>query len=182
MPSTWSTHGTKILGFVVALVGALGDCLELFKSFDTDPKHVAIYTFVTALGAAVIRRGFSNSTPGPTAVPMILMALILSTCVASSVLTGCTTLSFQEQLAAGYGTYTTVENAADAAFVAGTLPRAQALQARELAKQARPFLDAAKDASVSGDAAGANNDLQLATAALTALQKYVNAQVAKGAK
>lgn len=179
--STWANHGTKILGFVVALIGALGDVQQLFVAVDANPKHIALYSLIVALGGAVIKRGFGNSSSTPPPAAPILLAFLLTVPLMAQ-LVACTTLSFQEQLAAAYGTYTTVERAADQAFMSGTLPRVQAESAREMAKKVRPFLDGAKAASTAGDQSTAQADLTLATTALTALQTYVNAQVAKGAK
>ena len=176
MQGTWSAHGTKILGFLVAVIGAMGDVQQLFVAYDSNPKHVALYTLIAALGGAIIKRGFTNSgalPPNPVVVFCLLAPMLLP-----SMLIACASLSFQQQLAAAYGTYTTVERAADQAFVSGSLPRAQAQAAREMARQVRPFLDGAQAASTSGDQATASNDLELASQALGALQKYVDAQLA----
>jgi hypothetical protein len=175
MTQFWKDHGTKLLGLIVALIGALGDVQQLFIAYDSNPKHVALYSLIVALGTAIIRRGFTNSaTPPPTPV---VIACMLAPWLLPSLLVACASLSFQQQLAAAYGTYTTVERAADQAFVSGSLPRAQAEAAREMARQVRPFLDGAQAASTSGDQATASNDLELASQALGALQKYVDAQL-----
>jgi hypothetical protein len=205
----FKNHGTKILGALVAVIGALGDVQQLFVAVDPNPRHIALYSLIVALGSAVIRRGFSNtaatvdttgstlttSEPGTLAPgdtikvtektasksgPPPIGAWLIFFIVALPLVLGlvaCQSLSFQEQLAAAYGTYTTVERAADQAYVSGSLPKAQALQAQALAKQVRPFLDAAQAASTSGDSTGASQDLELATTALGALQRYVDSQL-----
>lgn len=180
MGTFWKDHGTKLLGFLVAAIGAMGDCLELFKSFDSDPKHIAAYTLIVGLGSAIIRRGFTNSAAAPAIAGAFTLGMtaLLAGAAAMTLLSACTTLSFDEQLATGYATYTTVEKAADAAYVGGTLPKAQAQRVRDLAKDAHPFLDAAQAAEAAGDGPGATQQLQLAVTALTALQTYVNQQAA----
>lgn len=57
--SWWKSHGTKILGVVVALIGAAGECLQLIQT--VDPKHAALWAMVITLGGAVLKRGFTNS-------------------------------------------------------------------------------------------------------------------------
>lgn len=181
MSQFWKEHGTKLLGFLVAVVGAMGDCIQLFAAADPNPKHVAVYTLIAGLGAAIVKRGFTNTAtladPTLKPPPTLLWAVIGLLPLVAFVLSACTTLSFDEQLAAAYGTYTTIEKAADQAYVTGVLPKAQAQHVRDLAKDTRPFLDAAQAARTT-DPAGASAQLQLGVKALTALQTYVNQQAA----
>lgn len=55
----WTGHGTKILGGVVLLIGGVQDVLPLIQQADS--KHALLWAIVTGIGAAVIKRGFTNS-------------------------------------------------------------------------------------------------------------------------
>lgn len=59
MKKYWIDHGTKILGVIVTLIGAAGECLQLIQV--VDPKHAALWALVITLGGAVLKRGFTNS-------------------------------------------------------------------------------------------------------------------------
>ena len=63
----WGSHGTKILGAVVVLVGAAGDALSLIQA--VDPKHAALWALVTGLGGFIIKRGFTNTAQAATLPP-----------------------------------------------------------------------------------------------------------------
>lgn len=175
----------NLTGFRTFIVMVMGGTIAPWLAnhgLTLTPDQQTWFVGLVMAGLGILMRLFTRTPPGkatpvsPIAVPIVL--LLLSCLLAVPALSACTTLSFDETLASGYATYTTVEAAADAAYVAGTLPRDQALQARAMAKDARPFLDAAKAAETAGDTAGASQDLALATSALTALQTYVNKQAA----
>jgi hypothetical protein len=86
--------------------------------------------------------------------------------------------SFDEQLAAAYGAHTAVVQAAAAALKGGTISTAEAIEVEHQAQSSRAMLDAAR-ALESSNTAGAQNDLTLASSALTALQSYLNQQAKK---
>jgi hypothetical protein len=55
------------------------------------------------------------------------------------------------------------------------MTKAEGQQVLAMADQSKAILDGAQALAASGDATGANNKLVLATAALTALQTYLQA-------
>jgi hypothetical protein len=96
----------------------------------------------------------------------------------SAGITGCAALgltapqSFDEQLAEAYGVHTAVVSATATALTAGALSRAEAQAAQTQEVGARAMLDAAK-AAESTNTTGAQNDLTLASAALSAIEAYL---------
>ena len=105
--------------------------------------------------------------------------------LATALLGGCQVLgithplTFDEQLATAYVAHTAVVQAATAAVTAHTITSAQAQKVSDMAVDSRAMLDEAKTLEGIGNTAGASNELSLATAALSALQAYVNNQGAK---
>jgi hypothetical protein len=101
-------------------------------------------------------------------------------CMAVILLCACTSLglapaqTFNQKLAYAYGTHTAVLQATTASVTAGSLSSADASYVLKLADDTRTLLDSAATLAAQGDAIGANNKLALATAALTALQTYLN--------
>lgn len=57
--SWWTGHGTKLLGGLIVLVGALQEVLPLIQG--VDPKHAGLWALVITLGGAVVKRGFANT-------------------------------------------------------------------------------------------------------------------------
>jgi hypothetical protein len=101
--------------------------------------------------------------------------------IATLALAGCQALGlaspkgFDQQLAEAYGVHTAVVSATTVAVSAGTISSAEAAQVQTQALSARTLLDTAKSVETSNPTAAAN-DLALATAALTALQTYLNSR------
>ncbi len=54
----WHTHGTKVLGAVVTVIGAAGESLALIQTMD--PKHAGLWALVIGIGGGIVKRGFSN--------------------------------------------------------------------------------------------------------------------------
>ncbi len=54
----WTKHGTKLLGAVVALVGAAGESLATIQAFD--PKRAALWAMVIGIAGGIVKRGFTN--------------------------------------------------------------------------------------------------------------------------
>jgi hypothetical protein len=69
-----------------------------------------------------------------------------------------------------------VVQAATVAVTNHTITSTEAAQVQTQALSSRALLDAAKAAETAGNTAGANSDLVLATAALGALQQFLNAR------
>lgn len=96
-------------------------------------------------------------------------------------LIGCASLGLQpaqtlnQKIAYAYGTHKAVLEATTASVTAGKLSSADATQVLKLADDSRVLLDAATSLAATGDTTGATNKLALATAALTALQTFINA-------
>ncbi len=59
LPQWWHDHGTKILGVIAAGAGAAGEALAYIQQLD--PKHAALWGVVIIIGAAVVKRGFTNT-------------------------------------------------------------------------------------------------------------------------
>jgi hypothetical protein len=109
----------------------------------------------------------------------LLIALLLSL-LASCALTGTATpQTFNQKLAYAYGLHTAVLQATTTAVTAGTLSSANATKVLAKADDAKAVLDAANSAYAAGDAAGANSKLAIATAALSAIQAYLNSHPTK---
>lgn len=81
---------------------------------------------------------------------------------------------FDQQLAEAYGVDTAVLQAATTALNTKAITAAEATEVNKQAISTRALLDAAKAAEQEGNTKGASSDLALATAALTALQQYLN--------
>lgn len=107
---------------------------------------------------------------------VLLIALALPAC-ASLGLTS--PKGFDQSLAEAYGVHTAVLSATAVAVSAGSLSSADATKVNQMALNARGFLDAARAAEQAGNTKGATNELALATAALTALQTFLNSKGAK---
>lgn len=100
-----------------------------------------------------------------------VLVLILSGCSALGL---ATPKGFDQSLAQAYSVHTAVVQATTAAVNSGAITSAEATQVQAQTISSRALLDAAKAAETAGNTAGANSDLTLATAALTALQQYLN--------
>lgn len=107
--------------------------------------------------------------------PLILALALLNGCAALGL---ATPKGFDQQLAEAYGVHTAVVSATATALTTGTINSAEASSIQNQELSARKLLDTAKAIETSNPT-GATNDLALATAALTALQAYLNAQGAK---
>lgn len=98
-----------------------------------------------------------------------------------TLLVGCSSLGlstpkgFDQSLAEAYGTHTAVASAAAVAVSTGALTSAEGASIQAQVLSSRQLLDAAKSVEVNNPT-GAQNDLNLALTALTALQTYLNAQ------
>jgi len=96
-------------------------------------------------------------------------------------ITGCASLGlatpkgFDQNLATAYSVHTAVLQATTTALSAGTISSVEAQAVMTQAMQARTLLDTAHTLETANPA-GANNDLVLATTALTAIQTYLNAR------
>lgn len=100
-------------------------------------------------------------------------------------LSGCASLgvapaqTFNQKVAYAIGVHSAVLQATTNAVTNGQMSSADASAVLTQADNANVFLQAAVAANVSGDATTATNKLTLATAALTALQTYLNAHGSK---
>jgi hypothetical protein len=103
--------------------------------------------------------------------PLALIAAIAALCAVSSCATA--PRSADESIAYGYGLYTGLENALAMAVENGSVSKGEARTVDEKAAQARALLEAARAAEAL-DPGSAATDLEKATAALTALQTWVN--------
>lgn len=97
------------------------------------------------------------------------------------VLSGCVTVpqGFKEQLIYAEGMHNAVLDATDSSLNAGTISSITAGNIAGQADNAQKAIEAAKDAFIAGDTAGANSKLAIALTALTTLQDYLRAQGAK---
>ncbi len=102
-----------------------------------------------------------------------------------TLIVGCTALGlatpkgFDQQLAQAYSIHTAVVSAATTAVTSGAITVPEATEVQKQALSSRMILDAAKQAETAGNTSGAASDLALATAALTALQTFLNSHGAK---
>lgn len=187
---------------IVALVGGpLVVALAKYGLTLTPDQQTAVVGMVMTLlmiGMRFLTKtpiGGAKATEPPAATPpkqgghaLVAMLLALVAAGVICVLSACSVLgiskplSLDEQLAAAQVTRDAVESAATTAYQSHTLSEADFRQVVQMAKTMREFIAAAKLAEDAGNIAGANQELQLATSALTALQTYVNAHAAKGAK
>jgi hypothetical protein len=100
-------------------------------------------------------------------------------------LTACASLgiapaqSFNQKLAYAYGIHTAVLQATTQSVKTGTLSSHEASQILDMADQSKVLLDSAGRLSLAGDPVGASNRLALASAALSALQNFLNAHGSK---
>ena len=106
---------------------------------------------------------------------MMWIALLLGGC-SSLGLAPAQTLD--QKIEYGYAGVTAVLNVIPPAIQSGVLSSATATKANNLALQVKTLLDAARAAETT-NATGALNDLNLATAALTAVQQYLTANGVK---
>jgi hypothetical protein len=111
----------------------------------------------------------------------LLLCLILLSPIPFFTLEGCTALglapaqTFNEKFAYAEASHTAVMQAASNAVTAGQLSSADASKVLSDADNVETVLMAAQSANAAGDAAGANNKLAIATAALTSIQAYLDA-------
>jgi hypothetical protein len=111
------------------------------------------------------------------AQPFAYLALVLL--MACSSLGVAPAQTFNQKLAYSYGVHTAVLQATTNAVQAGKLSSADATQVLNMADQSKVLLDGATSLSSAGDTTGAINKLGLATAALTALQTFLNTHGSK---
>lgn len=194
MGSTWANHGTKILGFVVAVIGAMGDVQQLFAAYDSNPKHIALYTLVAALGGAIVKRGFTNTQNQPPAEPPSLpdkekgfidREVLVALAVFMLCLVGCSLLANQPldaKIGTAKETVASVERAAAAAVNAGTLNVATGQEIYTDSQSVVKYLDAAHAAIVAGNNSEGAAQYQLANGLLSSLQTYLNAHLPQGQK
>jgi hypothetical protein len=109
--------------------------------------------------------------------PFAYLALVFLTACASLGIAPAQT--FNQKLAYSYGVHTAVLQATTQAVQTGALSSADASQILNMADQSKVLLDAATSLSAAGDTTGATNKLALASAALTALQTFLNAHGSK---
>jgi hypothetical protein len=101
--------------------------------------------------------------------------------ILATLIAGCSSLglapaqSLNQKIAYAVGQHTAVLQATTTAVQSGALSSTDAEQVLKMADQSKTILDAAVSLSASGDVTGATNKLALATAALTALQTFLNA-------
>lgn len=111
--------------------------------------------------------------------------LNLVACLGILALVACTQIglapaqSFDEKLAYGYSTVTSVRTSAATALDTGLIQVTDAQHVLDVTDQARAGLDAAKVASTAGDTTTAAGKLTLATSVLVEVQQYL---IAKGVK
>lgn len=86
--------------------------------------------------------------------------------------------TLDQKIEYGYAGVTAVLQSIPSAIQAGTLSSATATKANTMALQVKMLLDAARAAETSSPT-GALNDLNLAAAALTAVQQYLTANGVK---
>lgn len=109
------------------------------------------------------------------------MRTLRVTAILLVLLAGCAQLglapaqTLSQKIAYAYGTHTAVLQATTAAVTAGTLSSSDATSVLKMADGSQALLDSARALAAAGDVNGATNKLALATAALTALQQYLNA-------
>jgi hypothetical protein len=109
---------------------------------------------------------------------MTFRILILAVLAMAS---GCQTLgltpakTYNQKFAYAVGIHKAVLQTIDDSVNGGSLSSADARALLKQADNARGLLDAAQTANSLGDKTGAQNNLTLATTALTALQAYLNA-------
>jgi len=100
--------------------------------------------------------------------------------IAAVILAACGSLTkpegFEQRLAYGYGTYTAVVNAAAAGVETGRLSPDAGESVLELSDKARTLLDLSRTLHGGGDIRQAEDQLTLAIAVLTELQRYAEAK------
>ena len=113
------------------------------------------------------------------------MKKLLACLILGLTLTGCSTFGLapaqttDQRIAYAYAGVTGVLNTIAQATDQGALSSQKASQANQLALQVRGTLDAARQASSAGDANTALQDLNMAAAALAAVQQYLTANGVK---
>jgi hypothetical protein len=123
-----------------------------------------------------------NKAGGFARITLIAVLALMTTAAAIVESTGCASLglapaqSFDQGLAYAYGTHTAIEQTAAAAASSGAISQAEAASVLKLGDQSRQLLDSARTVEAAGNAAGASQDLALATAILTQLQSYLQAR------
>jgi len=108
--------------------------------------------------------------------PRFLVLVLLS----AALLNGCASLgvtpaqTFDQKVAYAIGVHTAVLQASTNAVTAGSMSSSDAQSVLSQADNAKAILDAAIAANSAGDLTGATNKLAIASAALAALQSYLN--------
>jgi hypothetical protein len=110
--------------------------------------------------------------------PLITLLAAVLLCSGCTALGLATPKSFDQSLAEAYGVHTAVVSAAATALSAGSISSKEAVVVKTQADTSRAMLDAARAVETSNPTQ-AKNDLTLATAALSALQAYLNSIGAK---
>lgn len=105
-------------------------------------------------------------------IALSFMMVLLAACNSLGLATPQT---FNQRVAVAIGVHTAVLQATTTAVSSGKLSSSDGQAVLTQADNARALIDAAVAASAAGDATGATNKLALASAALTALQTYLNA-------
>lgn len=105
-----------------------------------------------------------------------VLGLSITLAAACSFLGLATPQGFDQQLAEAYGVHTAVASATATAVSTGAISSAEATTVQAQVVSVRALLDTAKSLEQTNPA-GANQDLVLATAGLTALQSYLNSRI-----
>jgi hypothetical protein len=169
------------LFFLLAISAALGLLFgKLFPSVTHLPDFfigcgIASLFFFGLMDIFIVRA--KQPLPRPLKLFLLMPAALMIVGFTAGI-AACSTLglaapqSFDEQLAEAYGVHTAVVSATATALTAGAITRAEAQAAQTQEVGARAMLDAAK-AAESTNTTGAENDLTLATSALSAIEAYL---------
>lgn len=206
MNTFWQENGTKVLGSVTAVLGTLASLIAAgaFKELLTPAAIGWLNIFVSlataATGGATLARGFNNSAQAKVAqametaintappkqggfVRMMMLATLLAVGIPiMTVMHGCAQIglaqpaSFDQRLAYAVSQNAAVRDAAASALEAGDIAVDDAKRVLKITDEVRTALDAARMASGTGDVSTAEGRLQLATALLVELQKYLRTQ------
>jgi len=106
---------------------------------------------------------------------LLPLLLLLASCASLGIAPA---KSLSDRLAYGYGVNIAIRQTATQELTSGTLSASDAEQVLKLTDEARTLLDAARALSGTGDIAGAESKLALATAILTNLQTYLRSKQA----
>jgi len=194
----WKDHGTKILGGTIAVLSGLaaGTVILPPPLSNYSMTITAWAAFVnTILGMVVIGRGVQNtsaiaasvvaqtppaSSSGSSTLKSVLLALVV--CAGALTVHGCATvktalgitkpLTFNDQLATGYGAATAVLTTTDALLTAGKITPKVALSIEAQDQNLKAALDIAAQVAAT-NATDGGNQLQAALTAITALTSYL---------